>query len=88
MNTTGFIFINWPGPWIFPNTQLIANFTDLPGKVEAMKLFGWDWNSKSLRILKLMLRVLGFPGQVFLDNSSYVLHADETIVRYKALVRL
>lgn len=51
-----------------------------------MKLFGWDWNSKSLRILKLMLRVLGFPGQVYLDISSYVLHADETVVRYKALV--
>lgn len=27
MNTTGFIYIKWPGPWIFQNTQLIVNFT-------------------------------------------------------------
>lgn len=32
--------------------------------------------------------MLAFPWQLYLDNSSYVLHADETVVRYKALVRL
>lgn len=50
-------------------------------------MFGWDWNSNSLHVLKLML-VLDFPWQIYLDNSSYVLHADDTVVRYKALVRL
>lgn len=27
--------MKWPGPWIFPNTQLIANFTDLLSTWEA-----------------------------------------------------